>query len=227
MLTVKYSKLFPASMVSHIDLLRVMNRIIRRSGLETEYSKGFNPHMLLFFSPPLSLGAESGCEYVSVAADKGDLTVEELNAVCPQGIVCSEFFVTEKNPNLAAEIKWAKYVVTAENAGKIDVKSILSKESYEITYAEKGENVTKDVRSFISDVKVLEEDKIEAVLACGNKNLKADRFIKGVMENSGLSLGSFSVMKTQAYVDLSLTADDFLKKAQNAFLQAQSALSSR
>ena len=213
MLTIKYSKVFPASMVSHIDLLRVMNRLIRRSGLKTEYSKGFNPHMLLFFSPPLSLGAESLCEYVSVAAEKEDMTTERLNEVCPEGIVCREFFVTGRNPNLAAEIKWAASSIKAENIGKIDAEAILSAESFPITYTEKGESVTKDVRSFIRGVEILGENEIRAVLACGNRNLKADRFAKGVADNFGIPFKSASVMKTEAFVGEGATADRFLRKA--------------
>lgn len=217
MLTIKYSKLFPSSMVSHIDMLRVMNRIIRRSGLDTEYSKGFNPHMLLFFSPPLSLGAESECEYVTVAAEKGDLTPEALNAFCPQGIVCGEFFVTEKSPNLAARIEWAEYSIKADGIGKTDLSGIIDAEGYEITYLEKGEPVTKNVRPLIRSLERVNDDEIQAVIACGNKNLKADRLANGILRNGGIEPHGLSILKTQAFT-ADMPVDEYLRQEENRFL---------
>jgi len=223
MLTIKYSKTFPTSMVSHIDMLRVVNRIMRRAGLKTEYSKGFNPHMLIFFSPPLSLGAESHAEYVSVAADANGFSLEEFNKVCPLGIEGTDFFVTAKSPNLAAEITSAKYRITGENIGTLDFDGIFKGEKYEISYMEKGEEVTKDVKSFIYEVKVIDENTVEAVLACGNKNLKADRFINGVAKNCGRKISNVEILKTVSFVK-DKTADEFLREKQEEFFNTKSTL---
>ena len=54
MLVVEYTKEYPISVISHIDLLRVFHRIIRRVGIKVAYSQGFNPHMKVFFSPLFS-----------------------------------------------------------------------------------------------------------------------------------------------------------------------------
>ena len=224
MLTIKYSKTFPTSMVSHIDMLRVVNRIMRRAGLKTEYSKGFNPHMLIFFSPPLSLGAESHAEYVSVAADTTGFSLEEFNKVCPLGIEGSDFFITAKSPNLAAEITSAKYLITGKNVGALDFDGIFAGEKYEISYMEKGEEVTKDVKSFIFNVKVIDGNTIEATLACGNKNLKADRFINGVAKNSGKEISDVEILKTEAFVK-EINADEFLREKQEEFFAQMKAAS--
>ena len=58
MLVVKYTKLYPLSAISHIDLLKVFQRIIRRAKVKVAYSQGFNPHMKIYFSPPVPLGDE-------------------------------------------------------------------------------------------------------------------------------------------------------------------------
>ncbi len=42
--------------IGHLDLMRAMQRSLRRSGLPIRYSQGFNPHMLLTFAAPLALG---------------------------------------------------------------------------------------------------------------------------------------------------------------------------
>ncbi|MEG1710465.1 MAG: TIGR03936 family radical SAM-associated protein [Clostridia bacterium] len=212
MLTIKYSKHFPSSMVSHIDMLRVMNRIFRRADIEVDYSKGFNPHMLIFFSPALSLGAESCTEFVSLAVEKmRDLSVDEINKFCPNGIVCIKTYITEKNPNLAAEIKWAKYTINANGIGKIDIDSILKRNKYEISYLEKGEQTTKDIRSYIKSIERIDDDCITATLACGNLNLKADRFACGIMNNANIEQSEIAIKKTEMYTD-TMTADEFLNQ---------------
>ena len=42
---IKFSKEKDIKFISHLDLMRTIQRIIRRADLPIEYSKGFNPHM--------------------------------------------------------------------------------------------------------------------------------------------------------------------------------------
>ncbi|MBR6754287.1 MAG: TIGR03936 family radical SAM-associated protein, partial [Clostridia bacterium] len=42
--------------IGHLDLMRAMQRALRRSGLPIAFSQGFNPHVLLNFAAPLSVG---------------------------------------------------------------------------------------------------------------------------------------------------------------------------
>ena len=40
-------------LIGHLDLMRAMQRALRRSDLPLRYSQGFNPHILLNFAAPL------------------------------------------------------------------------------------------------------------------------------------------------------------------------------
>ena len=42
-----------------LDLQRVMQRVLKRSGLPVWHTLGFNPHIYMTFACPLSLGQES------------------------------------------------------------------------------------------------------------------------------------------------------------------------
>ncbi len=66
MLTLKYCKAGSACFISHIDLLRHVSRILRRAGITVNYSQGFNPHALVYFSPPLGVGVSSVAEYLTI-----------------------------------------------------------------------------------------------------------------------------------------------------------------
>ena len=63
---IKFSKGEGIKFISHLDLMRTIQRIIRRSGVPIEYSKGFNPHMALSLAQPLSVGVYSDGEYMDI-----------------------------------------------------------------------------------------------------------------------------------------------------------------
>jgi radical SAM-linked protein len=52
--------------IGHLDLLRTMQRALRRSGLPIAYSLGFNPHILNTFASALSVGASGQREIMDV-----------------------------------------------------------------------------------------------------------------------------------------------------------------
>ncbi len=55
--------------VGHLDLLRMLQRVLRSSGLPIVHTEGFNPHPRVALGPPLPVGVESFCEYVDFALD--------------------------------------------------------------------------------------------------------------------------------------------------------------
>ena len=54
-----YSKTGRLKYISHLDVNRLMQRALKRSGLPVWYTEGFNPHIYITFALPLALGLES------------------------------------------------------------------------------------------------------------------------------------------------------------------------
>ena len=52
--------------ISHLDLMRLFMRALRRSTLPIKISQGFSPHPKLSIKCALKLGAESDCEEAGV-----------------------------------------------------------------------------------------------------------------------------------------------------------------
>ncbi len=73
----KFVKVGNLQYISHLDLQRTFNRVIKRAGIPAWYTKGFNPHMKLVFSSPLSIGSESVCEYLDLSM-QGVISCEEI-----------------------------------------------------------------------------------------------------------------------------------------------------
>ena len=103
---IKFTKESSIKFISHLDLMRTIQRVIRRADLPMEYSKGFNPHMAMSIAQPLSVGVYSDAEYMDI------VLVEELS---------EEEVINRLNAKTASGIKFlnAKKVVNVEGQKKV------------------------------------------------------------------------------------------------------------
>jgi len=109
---ISFKKQNEASYISLLDLQRVMQRVLKRSGLPVWHTLGFNPHIYMTFACPLPLGQESECECVDVKteAEAPDFAQWKtaLNAIMPAGI---EVFSVAPVEMKAEKIAFACYRV--------------------------------------------------------------------------------------------------------------------
>lgn len=119
--------------VSHLDMNRLMIRVIRKSGIPVWYTEGFNRHIYINYAVPLSLGFEGVYEVMDIRltddAFSFEETVSRLNAAAPEGI---EFLRAEEPVLPTVDIAFAEYELAfdPENAPLYDkLKEFLSKES--------------------------------------------------------------------------------------------------
>lgn len=88
-LRIWFEKKGRAVYISHLDLLRTMQRALKRSGLPVWYSEGFNPRIYLSFPLALSLGVEGEREPMDLCIT-ADISCEEfarrLDEVSPPGL---------------------------------------------------------------------------------------------------------------------------------------------
>ncbi len=107
-LRLKFAKTGRAVYISHLDLMRTMQRVFSRAGVPLKYSEGFNPHAKISIILPLTVGTASQCEYMDFALtddrDLGSLP-EALNAYMPEGIRALEAY---QAPCKGAELRWLR-----------------------------------------------------------------------------------------------------------------------
>lgn len=109
-LRLRFEKTGRAVYISHLDLMRTMQRVFARAGLELKYSEGFNPHPQISIALPLSVGTGSVCEIMDfrLAADTELAELpERMNAVMPEGIRVIEAYEQQRK---VAELKWLDVV---------------------------------------------------------------------------------------------------------------------
>ena len=86
-----FTKEGPAVWMSHLDLMRTLQRAFRRGGLMLKHSQGYSPHPELSIVLPLSVGVSSVCELADFELEPdcsvpvGEIAAR-MNPVLPTGI---------------------------------------------------------------------------------------------------------------------------------------------
>ena len=138
---IKFGKNGTARFTGHLDMVRIFDRTIRRSGIPIAYSQGFHPHPKISFGPSLPLGMKSIAEYADFSLKNPYANLEAvLKQSFPEGFsIIGIRSIPEKTESLSRVIKFAEYYIRCEVDDVIHSKinTILESESI------KGERRTK------------------------------------------------------------------------------------
>jgi radical SAM-linked protein len=148
----------PVKYISHLDLLRAWERILRRAGLPLAYSLGFNPHPRIVIAMPLPVGCTGEREVVDVFLDEPlspEALMDALEPALPAGISAVEAReVPLKGPALPSLISHAVYHITLERVDAKEVaqraNELMAQETFEVQFRRK----TFDLRPLISALAV-------------------------------------------------------------------------
>ena len=105
-LRLRFAKKGRAVYISHLDLMRTMQRAFLRAGYPLKYSEGFNPHAQISILLPLSVGCSSSCELMdfqlTADVDFAEMPAR-LTAAMPEGVEAIEVYEMERK---VKELKW-------------------------------------------------------------------------------------------------------------------------
>ena len=126
----RFSKTGQAVYMSHLDLMRTMQRAFARAGFSLKHSEGFNPHPQISIALPLSVGMSSVCELLdfSLQVQTSFRKIPPyLNKVLPQGIEVTDIYPAGKK---VRDLKWLSVIgelfynnsilSPSETAGKLE-----------------------------------------------------------------------------------------------------------
>ena len=114
----KYKKTGNLKYISHLDVLRFIQRAVKRPGINARYSEGFNPHMKTSFGFPLSLGTESIGEYFEIELNESILPSEftkRMNEVMPEELQIIKSEYSDEAQSLMARCVYAQYIIGIES----------------------------------------------------------------------------------------------------------------
>lgn len=208
---IKFSKEDSIKFVAHLDLMRTIQRMMKRSGLPVQYSKGFNPHINMSLAQPLAVGVYSSGDYLDIAFDEelDENTIRErLNSSAPMGIKVFEAVKVKEEQNKKvfksmAAIDAAKYTIKIKyNSIEFlneDMEKLLNTQQWETIKKSKSGESKVNIRSMIKELKYEIADTIliiHTTVSCGSKeNLSPELLAKFIQENTREA-------KADAFVDI-------------------------
>lgn len=201
-----FEKRGEAAYISLLDLQRVFHRLLKISGLPVWYTQGFNPHIYLSFSCPLSLGQESLCESCEVKTEQesidGAAWQTALQPLMPRGIT-----ITKVAPALekVGEIATALYHITMPATAASVVDGYNAATNAEVTKKTKRGHKTLDLKEYLPQIDYTVEGtqlSFSLRLPCGSGealNLNPSLLMDYLQEHGGAPAWQCEVLRTHLY----------------------------
>ena len=201
-----FEKCGEAAYISLLDLQRVFHRMLKMSSLPVYYTQGFNPHIYLSFSCPLSLGQESLCESCEVKTEQESIEpqrwIDALQPLMPRGIVITKIAPAKEK---VGEIETAAYEVTMPASSAIALDAYNNAEHAEVTKKTKRGQKTLDLKQYLAHIDCEEAgDNIEfsVKLPCGSGealNLNPSLLMDFLQQHGGAPIWQCRVLRTHLY----------------------------
>ncbi len=202
--------------ISHLDLVRVFERAMRRGNIPISYTQGFNPHPIMAFATALGIGVSSEGEYIDIQLDERlspEDFMQKLNSVLPEGLkIMQSAYIPSSEDSLMSLIKRSIYIVKGQVNVNVDRAELEDKiqeflsldEIIEIKEKKKKHKNDKpkfqetNIREGIYQFDILSYDNYDIIfkmnLAAGSeKNLKPEVVIKKLAEITKLPINLESV----------------------------------
>jgi radical SAM-linked protein len=153
--------------ISHLDLIRVWYRALRRAEIVLAYSEGFNPHPKISLASPLPLGVTSEAELMDLSLVQpfsAQVLTARLKPELPVGLdILQAFIISPHLPSLQAQIRFAEYRVIVPAAGEQPVRQaiagLLTLDTLPWQHRRDTGDKCYDLRPLVSDLGLLSYDR--------------------------------------------------------------------
>ncbi|MFH1702966.1 MAG: TIGR03960 family B12-binding radical SAM protein [Nitrospirota bacterium] len=159
---VEFSKTGRLRYLSHLELMAVLHRAMRRAGFPLEYSEGFHPFPRISFGPPLGVGMGGLCEYFDMEViPPFDIVASrrKLNDTLPEGIYIKDMAaILPKARSLSSFITRYGYEIKGKDLSHIN--EFLSEKEMII----QREKSVINIRTMVEEVKIIDKGTVYLVV---------------------------------------------------------------
>lgn len=152
--------------ISHLDLMRLWQRALRRADIPLVYSQGFSPHPRLSLAAPLAVGVTSSGELIDIFLERRvspHFFIKTVKEQLPRGVDISEVLEVGMGlPSLQSQVRSAEYRVVAESEREpkeveAAIRSLLDSDKLPWQHARDKEVRKYDLRNLIDDLWLMEQ----------------------------------------------------------------------
>ncbi|MBI2850491.1 MAG: DUF2344 domain-containing protein [Chloroflexi bacterium] len=212
-LRIRFGRGEETKFISHLDVIRLWERALRRAQIPLAYSEGFHPHPKMSLAVPLAVGVTSEAELMDIFVSRPvspHWFTDALNQQLPPGIKILGIYQTGLNlPSLQSQVRYADYRVqieTPETAAKdveAAVTALLAAESVPWHHQRDTGQRSYDLRALIDDLRLV---GISDSVATIEMRLRCDSGGSGRPEQVVLALGytrhPLSIHRTKLILDV-------------------------
>ena len=205
---VTYSRTGDICFLGHLELLQLVFRALRRAGITTHFSQGFNPSPKISFGLALPVGTESLAEYfimdLPTPLKSPEDTVTLLNRQLPPGVVVQSVALhSGKVPqNLQSSFTiTCPRPLSTEEFSRID--EFLGRREFPITRKRKGkDNTAFDIRPLVAAIIPERTDtlRLELLYASGLPGVKPIEILTHVLGMDAETAATSRVLKTAWHI---------------------------
>lgn len=201
---IKFAKRGAMKFISHLDVMRYFQKVVKRADIDIAYSSGFNPHQIMSFAAPLGLGLNSEAEYVDIEVHSTmstKMALEKLNEVSVKDMPVLSYKLLDDNATKAMTLVAASdYFVRFRDgyAPNIDmeraIQNFLAKDKIVIIKETKKGTKEMDLKPLIYEFKT-EDGGYFLKLAAGSvDNLKPELVMEELLKENNISFNSLSLL---------------------------------
>ncbi len=187
---VEYSRTGSICHLGHLEILQVVFRSLRRAGIPTNFSQGFNPSPKISFSPALASGTESLVEYfimdLKTPLAEPQATLHRLNNCLIAGLEVRA--ISPHSGTIPQKISTRYQLTLPRPLGadeRLRIAAFANAREFVITRRRKGRVREIDIRPLIATISIIAEDTVDlemvtAAAEAGAKPIEAVTAILGL-----------------------------------------------
>jgi radical SAM-linked protein len=154
--------------ISHLDTIRLMERLFKISGIELEFSQGYHPRAKISFGNPISVGEISLREPMDVVLKNNiekEILLKKLNEKAPKGLKFIDVEELNSKGSIMSEYEKVEYEIEFIEDKYFEVfKELLNQnEIIEIKEKKGGKIQKRNLKEKIEFVKFLDK-KVQLIL---------------------------------------------------------------
>jgi radical SAM-linked protein len=200
---VSYACTGDVSFLGHLEMLQLVFRALRRAGITTNFSEGFNPSPKISFGLALPVGTESLDEYfimdLPTPLESTMDTVTLLNRQLPPGLTVQ--WVARHSGKIPQHLQ-SSYTITCprpllpEEIARLH--DFLGQEQFLLTRSRKGKSTTLDIRPLVTAL--IQETaitlRLETLYSSGAPGVKPIEILTRVLAMDEKSAATSRIVKT-------------------------------
>ncbi|MCD7979590.1 MAG: TIGR03936 family radical SAM-associated protein [Fusobacterium sp.] len=153
---VYFDKFGEMKFISHLDLLRFFDRLLKKSQIPVKYSQGFHPRPKMSFGSPVSLGTEAYDELMDFELESpmsNEEVFERLNSSNVMGFRVNKVEEVPRKSSIMEEYTIMIYEIEGSEKNILKLEELLNRDEIVEVKEKKGKIVTRDLKVRVKSFK--------------------------------------------------------------------------